>query len=381
MIAFTNHALDHLLCSVLDAGITKKIVRLGSRSADERISQFNIEAMEEVAGRSRLDRAFSNHHRELKQVESEVKELMKECLRTTVDTPDILRHIEVASPVHFQDFLDVPGWIDVLYQVWKQSTDDGGGWMRVSRSGRGEEIDDSMYGYWLAGGDLEFLQLSHAPKVEKPDDSVKNTPVQPTSTTTSSTGNQYQVLADHVVEPPAEGSSEDADSDSDSDEELLPEEAWMKGPAEPDTADPQVAEDVVPPNVTTPPAVPDPEPVAPSLPQDPVSQESGSLHPTDFHDVQDFFSYFGYRQAPPVPAGDRPLGILLDVDGVWSMSRSERLRLHKYWTDEVQIALQENRIQEFERLRRKYSEALDKYNEGKAAVWLSLKINFALLLI
>ncbi|KAJ7346800.1 hypothetical protein DFH08DRAFT_869366 [Mycena albidolilacea] len=36
MIAFTNHALDHMLTSVLDAGITNKVVRLGSRSADEK---------------------------------------------------------------------------------------------------------------------------------------------------------------------------------------------------------------------------------------------------------------------------------------------------------------------------------------------------------
>ena len=36
MIASTNHALDHLLGNVLDAGITKKVTRSGSPSADER---------------------------------------------------------------------------------------------------------------------------------------------------------------------------------------------------------------------------------------------------------------------------------------------------------------------------------------------------------
>ena len=75
MIAFTNHALDHMLCSVLDSGITKKIVRLGSRSSDERISQFSIEAMEAVVGKSRLDRAFSRNHGAVRMIEEQIKDL------------------------------------------------------------------------------------------------------------------------------------------------------------------------------------------------------------------------------------------------------------------------------------------------------------------
>jgi len=47
MIAFTNHALDHLLGNILDAGITEKIARLGSRhSAHERIVPFSLEYLE-----------------------------------------------------------------------------------------------------------------------------------------------------------------------------------------------------------------------------------------------------------------------------------------------------------------------------------------------
>ncbi|KAF9506180.1 hypothetical protein BS47DRAFT_1305576 [Hydnum rufescens UP504] len=42
-IAFTNHALDHMLGSGLATGITKKVVRLGSRSADLKISSLSLE--------------------------------------------------------------------------------------------------------------------------------------------------------------------------------------------------------------------------------------------------------------------------------------------------------------------------------------------------
>jgi hypothetical protein len=46
MVAFTNHALDHLLESVLDKGITQKIVRLGSRSQSERLQGFTLDKLE-----------------------------------------------------------------------------------------------------------------------------------------------------------------------------------------------------------------------------------------------------------------------------------------------------------------------------------------------
>ena len=76
MIAFTNHALDHLLGSVLDAGITKKVVRLGSRCNDERVSPFSIEELERNSTRSRLAHHLRGAMQELKGVEAEMKELI-----------------------------------------------------------------------------------------------------------------------------------------------------------------------------------------------------------------------------------------------------------------------------------------------------------------
>lgn len=46
LMAYTNHALDHLLHAVVDSGITKKVVRLGSRSDDEIIKGFSLEELE-----------------------------------------------------------------------------------------------------------------------------------------------------------------------------------------------------------------------------------------------------------------------------------------------------------------------------------------------
>ena len=42
LLGLTNHAVDHLLISVLEAGITDKVVRLGSRTKDERIEKLTL---------------------------------------------------------------------------------------------------------------------------------------------------------------------------------------------------------------------------------------------------------------------------------------------------------------------------------------------------
>lgn len=54
LLGLTNHAVDHLLLSVLDSEITKKIVRVGSRSKNER-----IQALQLRQGRRRLGAVVS----------------------------------------------------------------------------------------------------------------------------------------------------------------------------------------------------------------------------------------------------------------------------------------------------------------------------------
>lgn len=64
MIAFTNHALDHLLSAVLDAKITNKIARLGSRSIDSRVSKYSIEELEKIVPKSGLHNAMAKDFNE-----------------------------------------------------------------------------------------------------------------------------------------------------------------------------------------------------------------------------------------------------------------------------------------------------------------------------
>lgn len=369
MIAFTNHALDHLLCSVLDAGITQNVVRLGSRSADERISRFSIEAMEEVAGRSRLDRAFAKHHKQLKEVEEEIKKLMQDCLRTSIDTSHILRHLEVAYPVHFQSLSELPLWISILYKAENASENNEDAWTRVGKGGRNAVTDGTTYAYWAAASDLHFLEGAHI-QARSDRDASRNdqgTHDESMPVATSAT-NQFAVL-----ENSGEGESNDSSEmgsvtsiDIDFEDDILPEEEWMFAP------------DQVNPPPTKVSRVPtdeqmhsEPEPsdvISGPSPRTLPSAASGGIQASDFHDIRDFFEYFGHAEIPPISVQNRPLDDLLEVEDIWELSYSERVRLHTHWTTEVRTALQEQRIMEFQRLRKRHADALQRYNEGKAEV-------------
>ena len=363
MIAFTNHALDHLLCSVLDTGVTKKIVRLGrSKATDERIAEFSIEHMEEVAGRSRLDRAFSGNYRALRDVEEEIKRLMTELRKTSVDSGEISSHMELAFPGHFEIMNATPQWIKILHEL-ERAADGPHGWLMAERGGRDQEVDTSLYAFWLAGHDLDFLEHAHAP----PDFAE----VEPTSTrrATSAGINRYGVLAEDspedavgVPDPALDslGSHEEEGSGAEDDElDVAPEEVWrhMVIDSPDDAGDPMAVTD----------CAYIPQVVAPQVPD-----VSGStvLQPTDFHDVNDFFLACGLPGKPPIPQRDRVVQMLLDGDGedVWAYSRHERRRFHAFIQAEVRTTLHKTRTMEFERLRQRHRDAARKYNEGKDEV-------------
>ncbi|PSS38020.1 hypothetical protein PHLCEN_2v105 [Hermanssonia centrifuga] len=367
MIAFTNHALDHMLCSVLDASITQKIVRLGSRSADERIAKFSIETAEELAGKSRLDRAFAGHHWELKQVEEEFRTLMQDCLKISVDTENILEYIEVALPIHFQDIIDPPEWINLLYKTSKTRSNGEGDWKRVGKGGRDESVEDTVYGYWLAARDLGFLE-----EVQLRPDADLNNSIQPQAPTTK---NHFEVLVDDAGDTSnmmSVGSSDIEDMDSFDVGDVPPEEAWMFVEDEP--ISPQESDADLASNTGEKDAEINPDP-APSQDAPSSSLSPSSVRPSDFDDLQAFFRFFGYSSIPRVATTDRPISMLIELDGIWTMSRQERGRLHEHLVEEVRVSLQETRLQEFKRLRQKHADALNRYNEGKAAARCQLLRN------
>ncbi|KAF8656758.1 hypothetical protein AX16_002437 [Volvariella volvacea WC 439] len=183
MIAFTNHALDHMLNSVLDARITNDIIRLGGRSADERISQFSLENLETQAGKSRLNRSFAHYHRELRDVEVKIKRFMKKISSPIFSGQDILNHIRDTYRKHYDGILHPPPLVQALKEF---------------------EIKEEK------GGDLQFLHTERKLKTQQA--TVHSTP----HNDEQHAGNQFLLLPG-IVDEDDSLSPDDASDDASDD--------------------------------------------------------------------------------------------------------------------------------------------------------------------
>ena len=364
MIAFTNHALDHLLCSVLDTGITKKIVRFG-HSKNERIADFSLKKIEEVAGRSRLDRAFSGNYHELRSVEEDIKKLMSDLRKIDVDSDQILSHMEVNYPGHFDFFNATHRWIQVLYL--QRSAEGPYGWRMAGPGGRDKALDTtSLYAFWLAGHDIDFLEHAHAPPPRQAEPATS-------PDATSINHNRYNALADglevhQALDAVIDAYGDDKGSDSsfdleDDDSDIAPEEAWRHAVIE----NPDSIDDLAPLAVNRP--QPDDHTQAPHSQVSNIT-DPDNIHPADFYDVNDFFVACGLPGIPSVPQHCRSLEMLLenDCEDLWAYSKAERKRLHVFMEVEVRTRLHQTQSMKFERLRQRHRNAVRKYKEGKDEV-------------
>ncbi|KAI6021428.1 hypothetical protein BKA83DRAFT_166314 [Pisolithus microcarpus] len=347
MIAFTNHALDHMLTSVLDAGITTDIVRLGSRSSDERISQYSIESRERVAGQSRLDRSVSQSHRDLKSIQERIKGLMDKILKADLEShsSEVTQYIMLHYPEHHLSLCSPPQWIGTAKEYYDDASD--GPWQVQRRGGRAVNQDTSPYAYWRKAGDIQFLQLIGS----------SSQPVHDSDATGRLKGNYFQALssvdADASDNNSSDDSSDHTDSDDDDDDDdssstssTSPEieKCWMVVSDGGESADEVKDKD-----------------------KDEVTKhEVEHLPPEEQRTSPQSKPSLGTHIRDPL--GDRDLADLL-VDGdVWGMSSTERERLHEFWIEEARAQRHQNQLGEFERLREMHVNKLREYNEARDAV-------------
>ncbi|KAI0628064.1 hypothetical protein C8Q77DRAFT_1068619 [Trametes polyzona] len=169
VIAFTNHALDHMLTSVLDAKITDKVVRLGTRSTDERIAQYTLDKLEKVASASNMDRSFKRQYAAMKRLEEEMTRVMTAIRLPLLDWDTIERYLDIHYPEHADSFRVPPFWIAELSRMMWAEEEELGEWQDVkTKSGKKKEVMDSSvsrtsYGFWRAGRDIQFLQVPPEP--------------------------------------------------------------------------------------------------------------------------------------------------------------------------------------------------------------------------
>ena len=327
MIAFTNHALDHMLSSVLDAGITNKIVRLGSRSADERVSKFNLDTMEMVHDKSRLDRSLQTQFKNLKETQEKMVKLMNNVRKTTVSGSQAEIYIAIHYGDHYMSLHAPPPWVITFRNL---ELENSSGWETM----RSVELDESWFSYWEEGRELGFLAA------------------QPTKTTTRTLPNSNTNRFDPL------------DLDVDDQESSEDEPAAVDTPHVPSNAG--LAASWM---QTWPKSSDVPITIAKDLQIDsPVPGEGLQATVTSQDDLTDEI-FFGLGGKPDIPLSDEPLHKLLKPEvNMWHLSKKERSRLSRHWKDEVRRSLAKEHLDEFSRLRDQYERDRVCYHEIKDQV-------------
>ena len=300
IIALTNRALDHLLSGVLDAGITTKIARLGSRSADERIAQYTV---------TNLDKLWSKYvYHELKSVRAQLVSLVESFSERQITSRDIMAYIKIQYPDHHEHICNPPEWISTLILLCGDS-DESGGQEMARKRGSKMSPDDTTYGRWLRGEDLDFLST-------RPDLPVVKPAAGGSSNVASEISNRLSALS---TDAPVDNVSSD-NSDSGLDDEEGDKEYMV---------------------------------------------DSNSEREADWQrlgisevEVQGPLPAHSMNSIPEIPVTDRELETLLAQASMWTLSKSERLKLDQYWREQIREGIWQGKLEAFENLRRNYTELL-----------------------
>ncbi|KZT65176.1 hypothetical protein DAEQUDRAFT_539533 [Daedalea quercina L-15889] len=167
LIAFTNHALDHMLTSVLEAKITAKLVRLGARSSDERIAEYTLDKLERIGVESNmLSRPMRRQFAKMKEIEEQMQGVMESIQLPSLTGEKIQDHLLIHYPEHAECLEQPPYWITALTERLWGEEEENGEWVT---KGKGKKADNHLsrtfYDFWKNGKQA----LSAGPQVHDPE--------------------------------------------------------------------------------------------------------------------------------------------------------------------------------------------------------------------
>jgi hypothetical protein len=151
-----------MLTSILDAEITTRVIRLGSRTKDERIAQYSLHKLEQLSRCRDLNWQKRRERRTLQQVEEDMTRILNRIQRPHLTWEHAKRYLDFHYPQHADSLRDSPFWIAELFQWVTEDENENGEWIEVS-SGWGKQATQGpqiagIYGFWKNGRDLAFIQ-------------------------------------------------------------------------------------------------------------------------------------------------------------------------------------------------------------------------------
>ena len=153
-----------MLNSILDAKITKKFVRLGSRSTDERIGEYSLRNLEKTFTDTAMNRQLGREFACKKGIEEKMRQVMEDIQIPEPSEDQIKDYLEQYWGQHLSMMYEPPFWIaEYAARLWEPEPDAGEGeWMIQGKKGKGKEETHLMgrtyYGLWKRGLDIAFIQ-------------------------------------------------------------------------------------------------------------------------------------------------------------------------------------------------------------------------------
>ena len=151
-----------MLNSILDAKITKKFVRLGSRSTDERIGEYSLRNLEKTFTDASMSRQIGREYAIKRKLEEEMRQVMEDIQIPEPSEDQIKEYLQRNWGEHLSMMYEPPFWIaEYAARLWESEGEEGG-WKEVQgKKGKGKEPTHLMgrtyYGLWKRGLDIAFI--------------------------------------------------------------------------------------------------------------------------------------------------------------------------------------------------------------------------------
>ena len=151
-----------MLNSILDAKITKKFVRLGSQSTDERIAQYSLISLEKTFTDASMNRQIGREYAIKKKLEEEMRRVMEDIQIPEPSEDQIKDYLQMDWEEHLSMIYNPPFWIvEYAVRLWESEGEEGE-WTEVGKKGKGKSQSHLMgrtyYGLWKRGLDIAYIQ-------------------------------------------------------------------------------------------------------------------------------------------------------------------------------------------------------------------------------
>ena len=171
LITPTNHALDHVLNSILDARITKKIVRLGSQSTDERIAKYNLKNLMDSLTDDPMSLQIWTEYAAKRRIEEEMLQVMENIQISEPSEVQVKEYLRMDWAEHLSMMYEPPFWItEYAARLWASSE---------KGKERSHPMTHAYYEFWKHGLDIDLIRPPRFGSSERREENLGGQDVQP----------------------------------------------------------------------------------------------------------------------------------------------------------------------------------------------------------